>query len=265
MTLNASSVLREFCDNDNLFNLLLAPEELQYLISVCAQFDSNRQNLPYALQLLNNILLQFVEQENSFFKDGDKAKAFSVFKPFISDICYNCLMILRSPNDADSIFENQATTNVKKLGIHRIRAIEQLRTLLVAMSKVVPDLAASGLISKVLRRKIIETILYLIKAYPFCSISHQQGLVILNYLKELFDEEDLKTLKNFVKEIFEGDTKFTFPSGLKASGMMMGQVTKIAFELRNMTQKELDNMDSDQEEDNQDEEVLKKSIEIAKW
>lgn len=42
MTLNASSVLREFCDNDNLFNLLLAPEELQYLISVCAQYDSNR-------------------------------------------------------------------------------------------------------------------------------------------------------------------------------------------------------------------------------
>ena len=81
---------------------------------------------------------------------------------------------------------------------------------------------------------------------------------MLNYIKELFDETDLNTLKRFVKEIFEGDTKFTYPSGNIASGMNMGQITKIAFELKNITQQALNNMDSDDDEEDISEEVVKK-------
>ena len=58
---------------------------------------------------------------------------------------------------------------------------------------------------------------------------------MLNYLKDLLDDQDQMTLKNFVREIFSGDTKFTYPSGQKASGMNMGQITKIAFELKAIT------------------------------
>jgi len=42
--------------------------------------------------------------------------------------------------------------------------------------------------------------LYMINTFPFCSISHQQAILILNCLKEAFDYEDLSTLKNFVKK-----------------------------------------------------------------
>ena len=59
MTLNASNVLREFSDNENLFQLLIQHEEFKKLVSVCGQFDSNRQNLPYAHHMLNNVLAQF--------------------------------------------------------------------------------------------------------------------------------------------------------------------------------------------------------------
>lgn len=87
----------------------------------------------------------------------------------------------------------------------------------------------------------------------------------MNYLKELFDDEDLKQLKNFVRECFEGDTKFYFPSGKIASGMTMGQVTKIAFELRNIAQQALDNMNSSEDEDDMDEQTIAKRQEIGKW
>jgi len=213
---------------------------------------------------MNILLAQFCEQEPHFFKDGDKVKAFEEIKPFINDICYNSLIILRASDEEEpnAKFTNQAAEGVRKLGIQRIRAIENLKWLLAAISKV--HGLKSGLISEALRRKIIETMLYLIRTYHFCSISHQQGLVILNYLKELFDDEDLRMLKSFVKECFEGDTKFHFPSGKIASGMTMGQVTKIAFELRNITQQALDNMDSSENED-EDVEAYQKRVEIDRW
>ncbi len=102
-----------------------------------------------------------------------------------------------------------------------MRAIELLRLVCLSIFKTT-GLKDTPYITEIMRRKIIETILYVIRNYPFCSTAHQQGLIVLNYLKELFDEKDLMTLKNFVKDIFEGDTKFTFPSGMKASGMNMG-------------------------------------------
>ena len=105
--------------------------------------------------------------------------------------------------------------------MHRMRAIELLRLVCVSIFKTT-GLKNTPYITTIMRRKIIETILYSIKNYPFCSTAHQQGLIVLNYLKDLLDDQDQMTLKNFVREIFSGDTKFTYPSGQKASGMNMG-------------------------------------------
>jgi predicted glycoside hydrolase/deacetylase ChbG (UPF0249 family) len=126
------------------------------------------------LQLLNFILAQFGERENHFFRDHDKIKAFEQIQPFVKDICYNCIIILRSQESADrgdEIYSNQANVMVPKFGIHRIRAIEQLRLACLSSTKTI-GLKQSGVISTVLRRKIIETILYLIRNYAFCSTSH---------------------------------------------------------------------------------------------
>ena len=57
------------------------------------------------------------------------------------------------------------------------------------------------MLGDILRRKVIETMLFMIKTFPFCSMSHQQSIQILNALKESFDNEDLSTLKNFVQNI----------------------------------------------------------------
>lgn len=224
-------------------------------------------NLPYCLALLNNIITQFIEQDKDFFKDK-KDEFFEAFSTHFKDLTYNCLLILKQadpPQDEGvPVYVNQSNQRLRKVGIHRIRAIEQLKTLFTALGKR-GSIKDSPILGEILRRKVIETMLYMIRTYPFCSMSHQQAIQILNSLKEAFDVEDLATLKNFVKIELGGDTGFNFPSGFKTAGMNMGQIIQIAFELRNITQQALDDMSSDDEEAQEDEEAASRRIEMSDW
>lgn len=94
MTLNAYTVLMEFCDNEHCFQLLTQNSVLRKLVGVCCQTDDNIQNLPYALSLLTNIVTQFIEQEKDFFRDK-KDEFFESLKIHFKDLCYNCLIILK--------------------------------------------------------------------------------------------------------------------------------------------------------------------------
>ena len=116
------------------------------------------------------------------------------------------------------------------------------------MSKKGP-IRESNTLSAIMRKKVIETMLYMMRTFQFCSISHQQALLVLNLIREAFDEDDLETMKSFVKEELESDTDFHYPSGKTTSRMNLGQIIKIAIELRHITQKALDDQDSEEEED----------------
>ena len=98
-----------------------------------------------------------------------------------------------------------------------------------------------------MRKKVIETMFYMMRTFTQCSISHQQGILILNLIRENFDEDDLESMKNFVKVELEQDVNFYYPSGNTTSRLNLGQIIKIAIELRLFTQKQLDDMDSDDE------------------
>lgn len=54
-------------------------------------------------------------------------------------------------------------------------------------------------------------------------------------IREAFDEEDLETMKEFVQTELEADKNFYYPSGKVTSRMNLGQISKIAFELSNLT------------------------------
>lgn len=64
-TLNASTVLLEFIDNQNCQPIILPiitnPETLKKLVTICCQTETNQQNLPYALSLLSAIINCIVE------------------------------------------------------------------------------------------------------------------------------------------------------------------------------------------------------------
>jgi hypothetical protein len=51
-------------------------------------------------------------------------------------------------------------------------------------------------------------------------------------------------MKQFVTVELEAQSKFIYPSERKTSGMNMGQIVQIAFELRNLTQAALDDESS---------------------
>lgn len=185
--------------------------------------------MPYALNLLSTIINEFSNTDKEI-SDERKLQIQQLFAKFFPDMTYNCIMILQSQNDQE--YTNQSQTKIKKVGYHRIRAMELLKTLFVTLGKMKDG---KQLISVLLKTKVIDSMLYMIKTFPFCSISHQQCFTIMNALKEAFDHDDIQTLKSFILVELEGQANFNFPSGRQTSGMNMGQITQIAFELRTLT------------------------------
>ena len=166
------------------------------------------------------------------------------------DLCYNSLMLLRG-GENDKTYVNQSGLTVRRTGMLRIRAMEQLRVLIHLLSKQNQHTIKQQL-GETLRKKIIETMLYMMRTYHQCSISHQQGLLVLNTIRATYDEDDLETMKAFVKTELENDMNFYYPSGRTTSRMNLGQIIKIAIELRTITQKAVDEMDSGEDTDDVD-------------
>ena len=78
-------------------------------------------------------------------------------------------------------------------------------------------------LSSILRKHVTETVLYMLKTFPFCSISHQQSILIMQSLGESYDQEDLAILKDFVRSELDRQARFKYPmSGNATSGMNMG-------------------------------------------
>lgn len=180
-------------------------------------------------------------------------------------MAYNCIMTLHQQQPGDNTYTNQTEKTIAKVGMHRIRAMELLKTLFVSLGRMKDGKSIKQLVSVLLKQKVIDSMLYMIKTFPFCSISHQQCIQIMNALKEAFEPEDIAVLKNFILTELESQENFEFPSGRKTSGMNMGQITQIAFELRNLTQKAFDDESSDAEADDEEEETKLRREEMNVW
>ena len=95
-------------------------------------------------------------------------------------------------NDDFTQYENQAKTLIRKIGLDRIRSMELLKRIFAAMNTHWPSANAQSsanaqgdneelhqtvpskpLLSTILRKHVTDTVLYMLKAFPFCSISHQ--------------------------------------------------------------------------------------------
>jgi len=50
-----------------------------------------------------------------------------------------------------------------------------------------PEVPRKPLLSTILRKHVTDTVLYMLKAFPFCSISHQQVITIMASLGESYD------------------------------------------------------------------------------
>lgn len=124
-------------------------------------------------------------------------------------------MVLKS-SDFES-YMNQAKVTIRKTGPNRIRSMELLKQIFNTMNKhfTPPGPAREAAVEKAgedkserdqiytgesilsvsLRKHVTETMFYMLKTFPFCSISHQQAIMIMTGLKESYDLGDLQVLK----------------------------------------------------------------------
>lgn len=207
-------------------------------------------------------MAQFSDTERDISQDKKDHFA-QVFSAHFTDLAYNCLMILRSADDPEvNPYINQVGLKLRKIGAHRLRAMELLHHLMSTMAKAF-DIKDSKNLSVLLRRKLIDTMLYMIVTFPFCSLSNQHALLILNTLRESFDMEDIRVLKQFVQRELDRQMDFIYSSNRKTTGMNMGQIIQMAIELRNLTQQALDDESSSGDED--DENAAARRAEIGEW
>lgn len=99
MTLNASTILCEFAENEGFFHILTQPEVMRRIVNTVTNMDVNKMNQPYAMNFLSQIINQFTgEQDNSFFRER-KDEALDTIMAHFTDLCYNCVVILRAGGD----------------------------------------------------------------------------------------------------------------------------------------------------------------------
>jgi len=221
VALNAHSILMDFCENDHCFNLLTTEEAMKRLIQIVCQGMQNNQ-VKYAMQLLLTIITEFSNTEKEI-TDERKGQIHKLFAQYFPDIAYNCVIVLMQQHPGEETYVNQTQLVVQKVGYTRFRAIELLKILFVTVQKM--GALGKEIVSSLLRAKVIDSMLHMIRTYTFCSLSHAQCIQILNAMKENFEAEDVQKLKEFVFVELEGQAKFEFPSGRTCSGPNMGQIT----------------------------------------
>lgn len=128
------------------------------------------------MHLLTTIVTEFSNTDKEI-PDERKAQIQQLFGRHFTDITYNCVTVLYQVLPGDQEYINQSQKPIQKIGYTRLRAIELLKTLFLAVQKMGSN--GKSLVTPLLRAKVIDTMLYLIKTYPLCSLSHAQCITVL--------------------------------------------------------------------------------------
>lgn len=150
-------------------------------------------------------------------------------------------MVIRSQDDTLGISSsvpsvNQAGASYRRFGIRRMRALELIRQELHSISKYA-ELNAIQQISLVLRRTLIETMLFIVDEFTFCSSACYEAIEVLDILKIAFDDDNIETLKDFVREHLSSSqsTHFNFESTRRATSANLATIVKIGIALKRLT------------------------------
>ncbi len=116
-----------------------------------------------------------------------------------------------------------------------MRALELLRHELHSISKY-QELNAIQQISVVLRRNLINTMLYVVEEYEFNSAACFEAIEILDVIKTAFDDFDIETLKEFVKKNLADSktTHYLFESGRHTNHSNVASIVKIGIALKRL-------------------------------
>ena len=163
--INAKNVMIELLESNQTFGVVSKKEHLLTLAEVCRQGSENLQ-LQHALQLMQLIIAEFSNVEKEI-PDERKTEMFKLFQTIFTDVMYNCLMLLYE--QATDSYINQSGHLVQKVGPVRLRAMELMKTLIQTAAKI-PD--GRNMVSPLLRRKVIRSVLWVLKQFPYASACH---------------------------------------------------------------------------------------------
>ena len=90
-------------------------------------------------------------------------------------------------------------------------------------------------VTVILRRKILETIIFVIRSYPMISSAHQMCLHIIDQLKDLLDDKDMTLMRRFIRDQFDRESKFKYASGTETAGFDRAELTKITILIKAAT------------------------------
>ena len=147
-----------------------------------AQIDSNNPYCHYATNILTIIIKEYAEYEKVL--GPEKCEQFYQFiAQRLHDIIYgNLLQIVIPDTSSSSLLINTAGLEQKKIGLKRLRSLEMIRQVLQTLQRYEQNEVPVQYLTLTLRKKILDSILYILESYPFCSISLQQGVEILKIL-----------------------------------------------------------------------------------
>lgn len=99
------------------------------------------------------------------------------------------------------------------------------------------DINLSTIISTILKRQILNTLLQTIEDYEFSNVASQVSIQVLYSLKSIYDDWDLELLKDFVKRNLSSQEKthLQFESGNRTTKTHLASIINMAIELRKMT------------------------------
>lgn len=91
--------------------------------------------------------------------------------------------------------------------------------------------------SSILRRHIISTMVDVITDYKYCSAACHEAIEVLSILKIAFDDQDIETLKAFVKANLstKNATHLRFESGNRTTNSNLASIIKIGIALKRIT------------------------------
>lgn len=116
-----------------------------------------------------------------------------------------------------------------------------------------PELDTDLLLSSILRRQILSSMLHVIEEYPFCSIACSQAIQILDFFKTVFDDEELSLLKAFIQRSLLQHPHLVFDSGQRTSNSNLFAIVRMGIVLKTMTLGTSQHLDQDDEESKQEE------------
>lgn len=88
-----------------------------------------------------------------------------------------------------------------------------------------------------------------IEGYSFSSMACQQALMVLDFLKVAFEDEEIEILKAFIKKNLSQKTYYQFESGRQTTNAHLATIIKMGLALKKMTHDEESSLEDKKDED----------------